>query len=689
MNAALLFSASRRVFRSARRVVFLLLFVPLLAHAQPSSAQQQQREAFRAAYTAAFNGQDWRPLAKGLENYPLYPYLEAAALEHDLGAADRAEIAAYLARYPDLIPAQDLRRDELALLARQQDWTGFLSFYQPGLGDALTCDALQAKLAQGGKLDFQRDLAALWDKTKLPDECEGVLDAAHAQGLLTPQRVWARIDRAADARAAGTIEQSAAWLPEADAAVAMRLADALRSPATLLQTAGKLPDTARTRQALTIALTRYARSNDDLAEAAWQRLSPHFAFEGAQRDQILAALALYSATDDEPDALAKLVALPASAQTDTTREWRVRAALEQQDWKAAQAAIDALTPQQMEHDEWRYWHARIAQKLGHAQQAQSEYAAVARQTGYYAFLAADRAGLPYTICSQPIAVDAGAQQRLLAMPGFTRAFELFALDMLQPARREWDRAIAGLDDGDRLQIAALAYTQGWYDRAVFALANDDDSQFYEQRFPLADEQDIRASAQAAGIDPAWAYAIIRAESAWQTDAHSGANAYGLMQLLPDTAAQLARESGLPYATPQDLYDPAVNIPLGTRYLAAMAMRYDGSPWLASAAYNAGPIPVQQWLDLRGSLEPDVFIATIPYHETRDYVGRVLSFETVYDWRMHGDALPITARMTAIGTPFAEPVAVTRKSVVCAIDSGTRAATAASAGAAPAVGKGVH
>ena len=680
MNAALFLSASRRILRSPRRVIFLLLFVPLLVHAQPATLQQQ-REAFRAAYTAAFNGQDWRALAQGLESYPLYPYLEAAALEHDLAHADRAQVAAYLARYPDLIPAQDLRRDELTLLAKQQDWSGFLSFYQPGLGDALTCDALQAKLAQGGKLDFQRDLAGLWDKTGLPDACDSVLAAANAQGLLTSDRVWARIDRAAAAHAPSTIEQSAAWLPGGDAVIAMRLAAALRAPAKLMKGADQLPDTPRTRQALTIALTRYARSNDDLAEAAWKQLSPHFGFDSGQRDHILAALALYSATDYEDDALAMLIALPASAQTDSTREWRVRVALARQDWHAAQQAIDVLTPQQMERDEWRYWHARIAQKLGHAQQAQAEYAALATQAGYYAFLAADRAGLPYTICPQALTPDPGAQQRLLATPGFARAFELFALDMLQPARREWDRAFGDLDHGDRRQVVLLADSRGWYDRAVFAFANEEDSRFYPQRFPLADEPGVLAAAQAAGIDPVWAYAIIRAESAWQSDAHSGADAYGLMQLLPGTAAKLASENGLPYASARDLYDPAINIPLGTRYLAAMAMRYDGSPWLASAAYNAGPNPVQRWVDARGSLEPDVFIATIPYKETRDYVGRVLSFETVYDWRMHGDALPITSRMPAIGTPFALPLVADRKPVVCAIGNGSRAASATSASSA--------
>jgi soluble lytic murein transglycosylase len=119
----------------------------------------------------------------------------------------------------------------------------------------------------------------------------------------------------------------------------------------------------------------------------------------------------------------------------------------------------------------------------------------------------------------------------------------------------------------------------------------------------------------------------------------------------------------------------------------MAMRYDGSPWLASAAYNAGPIPVQGWVDARGNLEPDVFIATIPYGETRDYVGRVLSFETMYDWRMHGDALPITSRMPAIGTPFALPIAAARKAVACALDHDTPAATASSV--VPAANQGAH
>jgi soluble lytic murein transglycosylase len=220
---------------------------------------------------------------------------------------------------------------------------------------------------------------------------------------------------------------------------------------------------------------------------------------------------------------------------------------------------------------------------------------------------------------------------------------------------------------------------------VFAFGTSGDVQYYALRFPLADKDRVVASARRAGIDPAWAFAIIRAETAWQTDAQSGADARGLMQLLPGTAELVARRSGLPYDGAASLYDPAINIPLGTQYLANLAMRFNGSPWLASAAYNAGPRNAQRWVDARGNLDPEVFILTIPFNETRDYVTRVMSFATIYGWRLDGDPVPVSSRLPAIGTPYdlsADPV---RKNVVCRAPAPAVPATApippASAGSA--------
>jgi soluble lytic murein transglycosylase len=127
-------------------------------------------------------------------------------------------------------------------------------------------------------------------------------------------------------------------------------------------------------------------------------------------------------------------------------------------------------------------------------------------------------------------------------------------------------------------------------------------------------------------------------------ARSGADARGLMQLLPGTGLLAAKRLGLPWSGGESLYDPDTNLQLGTAYLRQMLDRYDGRAYLAIAAYNAGPGPVDRWRAARGQLEPDFFIESIPWKETREYVARVLAFSVVYDWRLDGRAAPLSDRM---------------------------------------------
>ena len=643
------------------------LLATSIAHAtEPSDAQ---RAAFKQAYAAAQQGGDgWRSLSTGLRDYPLYPYLPAAALEHDIQQTDRATVDAYLKQYPNWIPAADLRHDFLLELARRQDWDNFLALYQPGLGDTLSCDALQARLAHGETLNFDKDLSALWNQPSLPAAaCDPVLNAAHDQGLLTSTRLWTRIDIAADAGQAGTISKLADWLSADDNAAAQQLALAWRDPAAAAAAATNWPDTQRSRQAATLAITRLARKQSDSADTAWQNLQTHFSFSEPQRNQILHALALFHATDFDANALARLIALPAAAQTDASREWRVRVALAEQDWPAVLAATGALTDTEKQDGEWRYFRARALAALGRSDEAQQQLSTLATEPTFFGFLAADRLQQPYAICPLQLVDDPQREQALLDRPGLLRAFELYAVDLPKLARREWTQALQGADP-DTLRMAAdLANRRGWYDRAVFTLASGDALRLYQLRFPLASQDGVVAQAAQSGIEAAWAYGILRAESAWMSDARSGADARGLMQLLPGTAELVAKRNGLNWGGGDTLYDPTVNIMLGTRYLAQMADRYNGAPWLASAAYNAGPGRVDQWLAARGTLTPDLFVATIPFKETREYVARVMAFSVIYDWRLSGKAVPLTTRMSAIGQPYGLPNATTaRKSVSCPV-----------------------
>jgi soluble lytic murein transglycosylase len=436
-------------------------------------------------------------------------------------------------------------------------------------------------------------------------------------------------------------------------------------PAKALNDAGAWTDTPRTREAITLAFERLARRNSELAETQWTKLESRFQFDAGQRGRVLRALAIYRATSYASDALARLEALPADLTDDTTREWRVRMALASQDFGKTLAALEAMPAAQQADPRWRYLHARMLIKREREADAMPLLSTLAQEANFHGFLAADWLQQPYTICPSEYTADAAQEAAL--RPLLARAFEFFALDRLPDARREWDFAMPSLNAGQRRTAADLASALGWYDRAVYTLNQGDDLHLYTLRFPLARRDQIVRAANSAGIDPAWAYAIIRAESAWTADAHSGADAWGLMQLLPGTAAQLAKANKVRYGGAHDLLDPDINITLGTRYLGNMAEHYDGSPWLASAAYNAGVDPVGRWIDARDALEPDFFIETIPYKETREYVSRVLAFSVIYDWRMHGSASPLSAKLPRIGSAYAAPADdAQRKAVVCAL-----------------------
>ena len=656
-------------FAKLRRYAWLALALSSFSAPAPASgdALAQQRAKFMLVWETAQHGPEgaWRKLAEGLEHYPLYAYLQLADMQRQLAHLQSDEVRKFLDAWPDSLPAQTLREAFLFELARRKDWKNFLAFYSTATRNKeLQCDALSARIASGDTPDFAHDVEPLWlSKAALPAVCDDVFDAARAQKKLGADLVWQRIDLAAASGNADLVSGLAGMLDDEQRAAAERIALALRTPASALDQADKWPDAPHSRDAAVLALERAARRDSDDAQARYAKLGTHFHFDTTQRDRVLHALALYPAASYVPGALARLQALPATADDDATREWRVRTALSLQDWATALTALDKMSDAQKADARWRYLRGRVLVKLGRKEDATAIFASVAQEANFHGFLAADWLDQPYVICSTPATSD--GTNALRTHPGLVRAFEFFELDRLREARHEWDFTLAQLEPAQRRLAAAAATERGWFDRAVYSLNQGDDLHLYELRFPLARRAQIERDARTAGIDPSWAYAIIRAESAWTTDAKSAADAWGLMQLLPGTARQLAKVEKVAFSGANDLFDADLNIRLGTRYLANMALRYDGSPWLASAAYNAGADPVARWVNARDVLEPDFFIETIPYKETREYVARVLAFSVIYDWRLHGDAQSLASRLPRVGQAYAPPPAdAPRKAVVC-------------------------
>jgi len=190
------------------------------------------------------------------------------------------------------------------------------------------------------------------------------------------------------------------------------------------------------------------------------------------------------------------------------------------------------------------------------------------------------------------------------------------------------------------ETAQLYVETGHYDRAIefmkrsapnyFALDIPDlPRKYWEALFPKPYWSDLKRASSANGLDPYLVASLIRQESEFNPNAVSRANAVGLMQLLPKTGKAVAKEEKLKRYNPSQLYTPAVNLQLGTRYFRGMVDKFGGSFEYALAAYNAGSERVDEWLAQGKYRDPQEFVESIPFTETREYVQAIMRNASLY------------------------------------------------------------
>ena len=145
----------------------------------------------------------------------------------------------------------------------------------------------------------------------------------------------------------------------------------------------------------------------------------------------------------------------------------------------------------------------------------------------------------------------------------------------------------------------------------------------KERFPFYFDDIVEKYANRYDLEREFILALIKQESVYDPRAHSPANAYGLMQLMPLTAGDMARLAKMRIKGNEPLFNPDINIHLGSLYLKQLDKQFDGYKENMLAAYNAGPHRVERWANIEGSDQVDVFIENIEYSETRDYVRQVM------------------------------------------------------------------
>src|SRR5690554_1467219 len=568
-----------------------------------------------------------------LQDYALYPYLEAAFIGQNLSLTNEPLISEFLNEFSDTPVADKLRTSWLHYLVEHNEEEKFLNYYQ-GSGNAqLQCRYLDYLWKKTDNLN------ALWPQVSnqwvsdrsQPATCDAVFNAWVEAGMRTEEVIWQRFMLAVNNGQQGLALYLTRLLPEESRYLAQLSRRSKANPTAIMRFQDFRNKDLREKDILLPSLHRLIWRDIDEAKCAWVHYQSVFTFNESEVNDMNERFGVTLSVRGEAGALAWLEKVPVAELSDSGRQWILAALLRERRYDRIAMLINALPNDEQEKDQWRYWRGRALIELNFLEDGEHELYETAKHRSYYGFLASARLGIEPSLAHEPVHYEPAAVEQIKKIPSMQCAIEFFALNRMLDARREWNVVGYRGSYDEQVLSAIFAHENGRYDQAIFGLARTGLFNDVERRFPLAFQELLASNAESQGLDPAWVYAIVRRESAFRTDAVSPAGARGLMQVMPQTANYLVRRSPGPnkgQISNNRLLNPEDNVQLGTRYMNELLQR-TGNNWIiATAAYNAGLNRVVEWLPEQ-PIDFDVWVETMPYQETREYVKNVLAYQQIY------------------------------------------------------------
>ncbi|HSI38177.1 MAG TPA: transglycosylase SLT domain-containing protein [Methylotenera sp.] len=585
------------------------------------------------------------------QEYLLAPYADYWLMLLRLDQAESAEVVEFLTQYEDMPFTDRLRGEWLKKLAKQQNWTLFFEQYPYFQREdtAVQCYALLGQTQLGHTELNDRSVAAqaksIWLTTAdLPSNCNQLFDTLQKSGVLTTDDMWARIRLALQDGKLGLAKSITTRLPNFDAANLKLLDRANQTPQLLLDKKTVSFQTRYGAEVNLYALDRLARSKLDVAISTYGKLQGLFDVDN--RAFGWGRIALHAARTHHPKTL-DFYALAGSTHLDKEQlAWKVRAALRAQDWETVQKVIAAMPAKQQEENAWRYWQARALKEQDQLVEANAIFSQLATERHYYGWLAVEELESSMSSPEEQYTTTDIEVTAIASQPTIKRSLELHRLNLRWEARSEWVWATREMDDKQLLAAAEYAARQKWYDVAIITADNTRQLHDFNLRYPTPYRDLIRHAAKDENLDEAWIYGLTRQESRFMHYAKSGVGASGLMQLMPATAKWAAKRMGLDDYSQDKLHDLNTNIELGTYYMRHTLDLMNGQAVMATAAYNAGPSRAKRWMASE-PLEAAIYIETIPFSETRNYVQKVMANAHLYAPRLGTKIQSLKSRLGVV------------------------------------------
>ena len=600
------------------------------------------RQLFLQAEKALKNKKEAKyfSLADQLKEYPLYPYLQYQRLNKHLD--DETQIKHFLEQHKSSRYADKLKRKWLSHLAKHKQWPLFLQYYSKTSNASMNCYYHIAQFHTGDKQAALEGAKKLWTVGySQPSKCDPLFKQLKQSDLFTQDLLWQRFDAALRNNKVKLATYVKTLMADKYHSTAQLWLNLHRNPSRHMQKLLSREKTAQSPLMFNHAINRLASKDLTAAIKIWDANKQQFKAENSPanklaRDKIERRLAFKLAYKKDSAAYERFSQLDVT--DNSSRTWRVRVALLEQNWQNVITAIQDLSEDEKEEERWLYWLSRAYLETGKIIQADSLLTDLANNRSFYGYLAADRVNSMYQLSDNPVDVSEADISALKNSKEFLVAFELKMLDRKNQAKLQWWHAARPLNKKQILVAAKLAQQWQWDEIAIFTIAKAKYWDDIEVRFPLSYTDKILENSVQHKLNPVIIYGLIRRESAFNEKAHSPTGARGLMQIMPRTGRDIARNLKERWRGNNSLYNPVTNLKYGSYYYQKLLTQFDGNYALALAAYNAGPHRVKKWLPETEALPADIWIETIPFHETREYVIAVLAYALIYQQRVQSSEL---------------------------------------------------
>ena len=622
----------------------ILLVLSGFAHADQDSDFIAAREAYRTGQIQLLPD-----YAQRLQNSVLLPYIQYWQLTSRIQTASGSEIRDFIASHSDSPLSSKLLTDWLRQLGLAQDWSTFLDQYPLAINPdtSLQCYHLQARIAQG-QAHALTDSVAYWftDKT-LPSNCDTVFDNLVAQHYLSQDDIWQRVRLALASNNTSLAVAVMAYLPDKISLDPHQLLTAENSPEKFLATDKPMHQHAE-QELVLYAINRLAWHDAVVAAQQWRYWQKFF--PAAEQQRIWGQIAVAASRQHLAQSLTWFEQASNTALNDDALAWKARAGLLAGNWRSVQISILSMSEASRSEPTWQYWLARADKAQGDIYQANLLLLPLSRQYNFYGLLAEEELGAVAANVSINFTVSSAEISAIKQIPAIQRALLLYQMDLRIDAYREWNWASRQFNDRQLLAAAELAHQQQWLDCAINTANRTEQLHNFDLRFLAPYRDTAHQYAQTYGLDEAWIYGLMRQESRFVCQARSGVGASGLMQIMPATARWIATKLGIQHFQPAQLNTIATSLQFGIFYLKTIQQSLDNSEVLATAAYNAGPRRAQHWRTDK-AMEGAIYIETIPFSETRNYVKQVMANTIFYARRFNQ---PETSIKTRLGVIAAAP-----------------------------------